>query len=108
MLQRQQQPASGNLRRMSKIFVSHSSRDNVAAQAMGDWLAVNGFADFFLDLDPDRGINPGERWEKALHAAANRCEAVIFLISRNWLASDWCEREFALARILNKNLFSVI
>ena len=75
---------------------------------MGDWLTENGFSEFFLDLDPDRGINPGERWEKSLHAAANRCEAVIFLISRNWLASDWCDREFALARALNKNLFSVI
>ncbi len=93
---------------MSKIFLSHSSKDNVAAQAMADWLSENGFAEFFLDLDPDRGINPGERWEKALHQAANRCEAVIFLISKNWLASDWCDREFALARNLNKNLFSVI
>ena len=93
---------------MSKIFISHSSKDNIAAQAIGEWLTENGFAEFFLDLDPGRGIQPGERWEKALHAAANRCEAVVFLISRNWLASDWCDREFALARSLNKNLFSVI
>ena len=93
---------------MSKIFISHSSKDNIAAQAMGEWLTENGFAEFFLDLDPGRGIQPGEHWEKALHAAANRCEAVVFLISKNWLASDWCDREFALARSLNKNLFSVI
>jgi hypothetical protein len=65
---------------VSKIFISHSSRDNIAAQAIGDWLTENGFSEFFLDLDADRGIKPGERWEKSLHAAANRCEAVIFLI----------------------------
>jgi hypothetical protein len=86
---------------MSRIFISHSSKDNFEAIALRDWLAAHGWNDVFLDLDPERGIAAGERWERALHEAANRCEAVIFLISANWLASGWCLKEYALARGLN-------
>ena len=93
---------------MSRIFLSHSSKDNFEALALRDFLVGEGFDDVFLDLDPDRGIAAGERWERALHAAAKRCEAVIFLISANWLASGWCLKEYSLARALNKKLFAVI
>ncbi len=93
---------------MSEIFISHSSRDNFEAQALADWLAEGGWSEVFLDLDPERGIAAGERWERKLHEASQRCEAVIFLVSKNWLASGWCAKEFALARGLNKKLFAVI
>ncbi len=93
---------------MSRIFLSHSSKDNFEAIALRDWLASEGWSDIFLDLDPDRGIAAGERWERALHSAANRCEAVIFLVSANWLASGWCRKEYALARGLNKKLFAAL
>ena len=76
---------------MSRIFLSHSSTNNAEAVALRDWLADNGWKDeIFLDLDPQRGIAAGERWERALNEAANRCEAVLFLVSKAWLASVWC------------------
>src|SRR5437868_14153635 len=59
-------------------------------------------------LDPERGIAAGERWERALNEAARRCEAVLFLISKAWLASRWCLNELTLARRLNKRLFGVL
>jgi hypothetical protein len=62
----------------------------------------------FLDLDPERGIKAGERWERALNEAASRCEAVLFLVSRAWLQSRWCLREFNLAHRLNKRLFGAV
>lgn len=93
---------------MSCIFLSYSSLDNFQAVALRDWLTREGWDDVFLDLDPDRGIAAGERWERALHEAATRCEAVIFLVSGNWLASGWCLREYTLARTLNKKLFAVV
>jgi hypothetical protein len=95
-------------RALSKIFISHSSRDSFEAIALVDWLAEAGWSDVFLDLDPERGIAAGERWERRLHEASQRCEAVIFLVSRNWLASGWCGKEFSLARALNKKLFAVV
>src|SRR5271166_7169544 len=93
---------------MSRIFLSHSAKDNFEAIALRDWLASEGWKDVFLDLDPERGIAAGERWERALHTAANRCEAVIFLMSENWLASTWCMKEYYVARGLNKKLLAAL
>ncbi|MBF0155893.1 MAG: TIR domain-containing protein [Magnetococcales bacterium] len=93
---------------MARIFLSHSSSNNPEALALGDWLVAEGWDDFFLDLDPARGITAGERWERSLHEAADRCDAVLFLVSREWLASEWCRREFRLAQKLNKRTFVVL
>jgi hypothetical protein len=93
---------------MAVLFISHSSTDNAAAIALRDWLVGEGWNDLFLDLDPERGIAAGERWERALNEAARRCESVIFLISNAWLNSPWCKNELNLARRLNKRLFGVL
>ena len=93
---------------MSRIFVSHSSDNNAQAIALARWLEHEGWNDIFLDLDPERGIKAGERWEDALRNAADRCEAVLFLVSRAWLSSEWCRDEFRLARHLRKRLFGIL
>ena len=93
---------------MSRIFLSHSSKNNDSAVALRDWLLAQGWDDVFLDTDPLRGIAAGERWERSLNQAALRCEAVLFLVSRAWLASDWCQKEFNLAHRLNKRLFGLL
>ena len=93
---------------MSRIFLSHSSKESFEAVALKNWLASRGWNDVFLDLDPMRGIIAAERRERALHAASSRCEAVIFLVSASWLASRWCQMEYMLARGLNKKLFAAL
>jgi hypothetical protein len=93
---------------MSRIFLSHSSANNAEAVGIRNWLAAEGWNEVFLDLDPERGIVAGERWERALNEAASRCEVVLFLISQRWLDSRWCLNEFNLARKLNKRLFAVL
>lgn len=93
---------------MGRIFISHSSVDNLFAVALKNWLKAGGWDDVFLDLDPDRGISAGERWERSLYEAANRCEAILFLISRSWLSSEWCLREYDLAVKLNKRIFGLL
>jgi hypothetical protein len=93
---------------MSRIFLSHSSENNAEVVALRDWLKGEGWEDVFLDVDPDRGIAAGERWERALNEAASRCEAVLFLVSHVWLASGWCLKEFNLAHKLNKRLFGLL
>ena len=93
---------------MSRIFLSHSSGNNAEAIALRDWLISHGWDDLFLDLDPERGLKAGERWQAALKQAAERCELVIFLVSPEWAASKWCVAEFLLAKNLNKRIFGVI
>src|SRR5690349_2365961 len=93
---------------MSLIFLSHSSVDELEAVALKHWLLDNGWDDVFLDLDPERGLRAGERWQEALQRATHRCEAVIFLISPAWAKSQWCGAEFLLAKNLHKLIFGVV
>ena len=75
---------------VSRVFLSHSSRDSREAVAVKAWLVEQepGLAEeIYLDLDPHTGIRPGERWKQALQQANARCEAVICLLSEHWEAS---------------------
>jgi len=87
--------------------LSHSSANNAEAVALRDWLKREGWDDVFLDVDPDRGIAAGERWERALNEAASRCEAVLFLVSRD-CSPRLVPQEFNLAHKLNKRLFGLL
>ena len=90
---------------MSRVFLSHSSRDSRQAVAVKAWLIEQepGLVDeIYLDLDPHTGIRPGERWKEALNKASARCEAVICLLSKHWLNSRECEVEFRYAENLHK------
>ena len=93
---------------MSRIFLSHSSFNERQAVALKQWLAGNGWDDVFLDIDPERGLVAGQRWQEALRRAADRCEAVVFLVSPAWARSKWCLAEFLLAKNLRKLIFGVV
>ena len=96
---------------MPRLFISHSSKNDDWAIALTDWLVREGWSgpdDIFLDLDPERGITAGQRWAQALDEAATRCEAVLFLVSEEWLGSKWCADEYQLANKLNKKLFALL
>lgn len=96
---------------MSRLFISHSGSNDDCAIALRDWLVREGWSgpdDIFLDLDPERGIAAGQRWAHALEDAATRCEAVLFLVSEDWLRSKWCGDEYQLASKLNKKLFALL
>ncbi len=93
---------------MSQLFISHFSHDNFIAQGLADWLSSEGFDDIFLDLDPERGIAAGERWERALIQASFRCEAVIFLVSKAWLKFVLVLEGARIGRGKNKALFAVL
>lgn len=93
---------------MARIFLSHSSADEREALALNCWLTANGWDDIFLDVDPERGLAAGERWQEALRKAADRCEAVVFVVSPAWAKSKWCLAEFLLAKSLHKLIFGVV
>ena len=88
---------------MPRLFISHSSKDNVAALAFQRWLVGNGWAaeDVFIDL---HGIGAGERWRDTLRKANASCEAVILLASPHSMDSAECQREINLAEDLGKQI----
>lgn len=95
---------------MSRIFLSHSSRDTREAIALKQWLVDQApplANEIFLDVDAQTGLQTGTRWKDALRQANNRCEAVVCLLSRNWEASHECKVEYRTAENLNKQIFVV-
>lgn len=93
---------------MGVLFISHSSQNNTEAVAVRDWLRSQGYGEIFLDLDPQQGLAPGERWQSELKKAGETCAAVIVLISPQWAASSWCRTEFLVASQLGKCIFPVL
>jgi WD40 repeat protein len=95
---------------MSKVFLSHSSRDSVQARALMSWLEKAEPAlidEIFLDLDVKNGIPAGMPWKEALRKANDRCEAVICLVSKNWDSSYECKTEYRTAEDRGKPIFPV-
>ncbi len=92
---------------MPRLFISHSSKDNVEALAFQRWLMANGWAaeDVFIDL---HGIGAGERWRDTLRKANASCEAVLLLASPDALDSKECQRELNLAEDLGKEVMVAI
>ncbi|HYU34445.1 MAG TPA: TIR domain-containing protein [Thermoanaerobaculia bacterium] len=93
---------------MARIFISHSSANNAEALALRDWLVARGWDDLFLDIDPQRGLVSGQRWLDRLQESAQRCKAVLFVLSRAWLASGYCKAEFWEARKQDRPLFALV
>ncbi len=93
---------------MAHIFVSHSTLDEEQAKRLLAWLRAEGFDQTFLDVDKHGGIAPGTEWEKKLYREMVRAEAVILVLTKNWLDSKWCFVEFAQARALGKAIFPLI
>ena len=92
---------------MSAIFISHSSADNPAAVEMKAWLEAQGHTSLFLDFDPEAGIKGGAGWEQTLYQKLRQCQAVIALLTPNWLVSKWCFAELVQARERGKAIFPV-
>jgi hypothetical protein len=61
----------------------------------------------FLDFDPEAGIKGGSGWEQTLYRQLRQCQAVIALLTPNWLASKWCFAELVQARERGKAIFPV-
>lgn len=90
---------------MSAIFISHSSADDAAAAQIKAWLEAQGHTSLFLDFDPEAGIKGGSGWEQTLYRKLRQCQAVIALLTPNWLASKWCFAELVQARERGKAIF---
>jgi WD40 repeat protein len=93
---------------MARVFISHSSVDNATAGDLKTWLDGIGFETPFLDFDHDSGIPPGAEWEQTLYEELERSEAVIIVLTANWMKSKWCFAEFVQARALGKPIYPII
>jgi hypothetical protein len=92
---------------MRRIFISHSSRDNGAAEALKVRLQAHGYKSVFLDFDPVDGIPAGRDWERELYQRIRSCQVMIVVCSRDSMSSRWCFMEITHARALGKPLLAL-
>ena len=93
---------------MTRVFVSHSNLDEEPAGKLKSWLGPQGFECNFLDFDKHSDTGADEFWEQRLYREIERSDALIVILTRNWLGSKWCFAEFTQARTLGKPIFAVI
>jgi hypothetical protein len=92
---------------MSAIFISHSTKDHADAQEMASFLGQQGHTYYFIDYDEKSGIRAGTDWAQVLYQRLRQCQAVVALITPNYLESKWCFGEMILARENGKPIFPI-
>ncbi|MFF0494411.1 TIR domain-containing protein [Nocardia sp. NPDC004068] len=91
---------------MARVFISHASADRVWANRIRDWLVADGH-DVFLDLHPADGLIVGEEWERALYRRLRWADAVVCVVSPDYLRSVWCAAEVGIAKANGSRLLPV-
>jgi hypothetical protein len=81
---------------VARVFLSHASVDLAAAGQIGDWLRSDGH-EVFLDRDLGTGIQIGEEWKQRLFRELRLADAVVCLVTRAYVASNWCAAEVGIA-----------
>ena len=92
---------------MPRLFISHSSKDNIEALAVQRWLELKGWSkeDVFIDLHDMRA---GEKWRDTLVKANVACQALLYLASDDSLGSEECRREVRRAEDDRKDVIVAI
>jgi hypothetical protein len=94
---------------VARIFISHSSKDRRHAHRMQAWLDEHRHvASVFLDVDEEKGIVPGEGWERRLYREIEAADGIILIMTPDWMASKWCFAEYAQANALGKRIYCTI
>src|SRR5262245_56493664 len=90
-------------RTLPHLFISHSSSDDLAAEAMRVHLVQRGwnYKEIFLDLSVE-GISAHERWRASLAQANSEANALLCLASPDWLASKESQVERRVAETLKQ------
>ncbi|HUQ59074.1 TIR domain-containing protein [Lentzea sp.] len=81
---------------VAEVFLSYATPDKALAQDVFAWLTSAGHTVFF-DRDHRRGIELGEDWKHRLYRELRHVDAVVSLVSPDYIASTWCTAEVAIA-----------
>ena len=92
---------------MAKVFVSHASQDRELASDVFAWLRDVGH-ELFYDQDLRAGLTAGEQWRERLLERLRWADAVVCVITTNYLASTWCSAEVGIAIARGSRLLPVV
>ncbi|MGH3807075.1 MAG: TIR domain-containing protein [Pseudonocardiaceae bacterium] len=81
---------------MAHIFISYATPDRAIADEVSEWLRAANH-DLFLAHDLRDGISPGEDWKQRLYDELRQVDAVIGVVTKSFVASEWCFAELGIA-----------
>jgi hypothetical protein len=86
---------------LPRLFISHSSKDDLAAEAVRIHLVKRGWHrnEIFLDFSVE-GISAHEKWKASLAEANSGANALLCLVSPDWLASKESQVERRVAETI--------
>ncbi|MBL8161050.1 MAG: toll/interleukin-1 receptor domain-containing protein [Anaerolineae bacterium] len=85
------------------VFVSYSRKDMAFARPLVEALTLQGAQVWFDQND----IHGGENWRQSIEAGIKACGPLVFVMSPNALASEYCRKEVDFAQTLNKRIVPV-
>ena len=88
---------------MSKVFISHSSRDDIVS-SLFTFLTSIGIQnnDIFCSSLEGNGVKNGERINDAIRDQLKKASIVIYLITNNFLKSTYCTQELGALWMLKE------
>jgi hypothetical protein len=90
-------------RRLMQLFISYA-RENIAkVRETVEILTAGGHTVWFDDQ-----LLPGQDWKRQLGESIARCDAFVYVMTREAVTSEWCEWELATAVRLEKALIPVL
>ena len=87
-----------------KVFISHSSVDQVFARKVRNLLFHRANAQVFTADD----LSAGEKWETKLRHALSAADVVVALLSPNSVGNSWVLHEIGAAWALEKPIIPVV
>lgn len=85
-----------------RLFISYAHVDYPQVSQIVDILRTGGHDPWF-----DHRLLPGQDWKATLYHAIQSCNAFVYVMSPEALASEWCLWEFAQAIDLSKPIIPV-
>ena len=76
-----------------KLFISYAPNDRARIDELAGLLNEAGHEAWV-----DHTLTAGQRWEKELKDQVYECDALVFVVSRDALKSEWCKREYRTAK----------
>ena len=78
-----------------KVFISHSQRDRKLAAELATQLKAAGFEPWNSESE----LFPGDNWALATGKALEKSDAMVVLVSRESMKSEWVRREIDFALV---------
>jgi hypothetical protein len=86
-----------------ELFITYAHENMVKVRELAELLTAGGHTVWF-----DNQLLPGQDWKLELGNAIARCDAFVYALTKDSVASEWCEWEFATAVRLRKAVVPIL